>query len=90
MKLLFIFLTITLNAHAISLNSIVYVSANMQGGKELILTDDSKWEVDPEDQAVSEFWIGSFPIKISLEGSKEYPYLLKSIHSQKKVKARPL
>ncbi len=89
MKLLIIFLALTTTMHAINLNTVLYLSTNMQNGKELILTDNSKWDIAPEDQITSQLWIGSFPLKITLGGSKEYPYLLTSIHSQKKVKARP-
>jgi len=68
----------------------LYVNINAEGGKQLILSDQSRWEVDPKDQALTSAWISSFPVKIVANaGSKDYPYLLINLLSQEKVRVRP-
>lgn len=68
----------------------VYLSVNVKSGQELILSNDSRWAIDPEDQAISSLWITSFPLRVTLGGSKEYPYLLTNMSSLKTVKAKPI
>ena len=87
-------LDIWLNAN-FSLNSIikdasVYLSVNVKSGSELILSDNSRWAIDPIDQDTSSLWITSFPLKVTLGGSQEYPYLITNLHSLKAVKAKPI
>lgn len=66
----------------------LHVQANIEGGKKLLLTDDSLWEVDPKDLYISSLWLSPFQMEISWEGSDPYPYLLINIQSQKQVRAR--
>jgi|GEM_PF-865907 len=57
-------------------NQGLYMSINIDNGKEIQLSDNSIWEVDPRDYAISEAWLTSFPIKISPSDDPEYPFLL--------------
>ena len=68
----------------------VYLSVNVKSGTELILSDDSRWAVDPRDQHISSIWITSFPLKVTLRGSEEYPYILTNLNTLKTVKAKPI
>lgn len=73
---------------ALEVGCLLHVQANMEGGKKLLLTDDSLWEVDPNDLFISSLWLSPFHLEISWEGSDPYPYLLINTQSQKKVRAR--
>jgi hypothetical protein len=42
----------------------LYLSQNIDNGKTLMLTDDSVWEVKPEDRSVSESWLTPFPLQV--------------------------
>jgi len=42
----------------------LYLSQNIDNGKSLMLTDDSVWEVKPEDRSISESWLTPFPLTI--------------------------
>lgn len=78
------------NLNAINEDSSIYLSVNVKSGSELILSNDSRWAVAPEDQLISSLWITSFPLKITLGGTKEYPYILTNLYSLKRVKAKPI
>ncbi len=71
-------------------DSSIYLSVNVKSGSELILSNDTRWAVAPEDQIISSLWITSFPLKVTLGGSKEYPYVLTNLYSLKRVKAKPI
>jgi hypothetical protein len=57
-------------------NQGLFMSINIDNGKEIQLNDNSIWEVDPRDYAISEAWLTSFPIKIIPSDDPEYPFLL--------------
>ncbi len=71
-------------------NKTLYLSININSGKELILDDNSKWEIDPADQTISSLWLSPFPLTISFSDSDEYPYILTNKLSQAQVKAKAL
>ena len=67
------------------------LNINIQSGTELILSDGSKWEVDPQDHATSSVWLTPIPLKLVPSKSKEYPYLLINKDAEKEqVKVRPI
>lgn len=67
------------------------LSINVQNGKELILSDGSKWAVDPEDQAISGAWLTPFPLKFIKSNSQEYPQFLINLDDPtEKIKVRPI
>ena len=68
----------------------LHLSMNIERGKELILDDNSRWEVDPEDHEISSSWISPFPLVITYGSSDEFPYVITNTLSQAVVKARPL
>ena len=66
------------------------LNINSQNGKELLLSDGSKWEVSPEDQKISSIWLTPIPLELLPSGSKDYPYFLINLDVEKeKVKVRP-
>lgn len=64
------------------------LSINVEGGKVLILSDGSKWEVAPSDQVVSSLWLTPFPLKLVPSQSKEYPQEILNLQTQEKVLVR--
>jgi hypothetical protein len=66
----------------------LFLSINVNRGKELILDDNSRWEIDPEDQCISCLWLSPFPLTISFSESDEYPYILTNGLSKMQVKAK--
>ncbi len=69
--------------------ALLHLIINMESGTKLLLTDDSIWEVAPEDREISRLWLSPFPLKITRGESDLYPYLITNMQSGKKVKARP-
>jgi hypothetical protein len=66
------------------------VEENLHGGKILILSDGTKWEIAPQDLSTSSSWILSVPMKVEKSNNKMYPYKIININSQSSVLARPL
>ena len=54
----------------------LFLSINIDNGKKIQLNDNSIWEVDPRDYAISEAWLSPFPIKITTSDDPDYPFLL--------------
>lgn len=69
----------------------ISLSVNLQSGSQLILSNGSKWEVDPKDRKLSSLWLTPFPIKIVPSSSSEYPFLLVNLYdTNEKVQAKRL
>ncbi len=66
----------------------VMLSINIEGGRKLQLSDNTLWEIDPNDVSQSSVWITPFPIRIVPSDSAEYPFLLVNKTSGVSVKAR--
>lgn len=66
------------------------LSINIDNGKKLQLSDNSLWEVSPEDISTAAIWITPFPIQISKSNDPDYPYLLVNKNTHTSVKARKI
>ena len=77
-----------LKAKPVSEEKSLYLSVNIQNGKELILSDGSQWEVAPENRSISGLWITPFPLKITCIGGTEYPYELINLNTLEKVRIK--
>ena len=67
------------------------LNINIDGGRQLILSDGTKWEVAPEDQSISNLWLTPIPLKLLPGGSPEYPNVLMNADAEKeKVKVRQI
>jgi hypothetical protein len=63
------------------------LNINIDGGRLLILSDGTKWEVAPEDRNISGLWLTPISLKILPGGSPEYPNVIMNSDSEKeKVK----
>lgn len=65
-----------------------YISANIKGGKYLILNDNTVWEIAPEDHETSSSWLGPIELTIQNSQDKNYPVYLINLNNQTKVKAK--
>lgn len=68
---------------------ILTLSLNLNGGNELVLSDHSRWVVNPEDTETSSMWLSPFPIEILKGDSEDYPVVLLNVLSQQKVRVTP-
>lgn len=66
------------------------VEENLHGGKVLVLSDGSKWEIAPQDLHLSSSWILPVPMKVEKSNNQTYPYRITDINSQSSVLARPV
>jgi len=66
----------------------LFLSLNIQGGKQLQLSDGSVYEIAPSDINVASGWITPIPIEISQSGYPDYPYLLTNKNTDGKVRAK--
>lgn len=64
------------------------VSLNVYGGKIIQLSDNTVWEIAPEDIKISETWLNSIPIKVTKTTNPNYPYLLINLLNKVSVKAK--
>jgi hypothetical protein len=71
-------------------NSSLSLNINSQNGKQLILSDGTKWDVSPDDQKISSVWLTPIPLSITPNTSKDYPYTLMNQDSKNEiVKVKP-
>ena len=66
------------------------IQENLHGGKLLVLSDNSRWEVAPQDLHISETWIIPVPLKIEKSNNPSYPYQITNLNSRSTILARSL
>ena len=64
------------------------LSINIDKGQKLQLSDNSLWEISPDDVSTSSVWLTPVPIKITPSGDLNYPCLIIDQNSGISVKAR--
>lgn len=64
------------------------LSINIDNGQKLLLSDNSMWEVSPNDIPTSSVWLSPSPVKIVPSNDPDYPFLIVDINSGISVKAR--
>jgi hypothetical protein len=65
------------------------LSINIDNGRQLQLSDNSIWDVAPDDVARAAGWITPFQIRVIPSGQSDYPALLTNLDSNESIKARP-
>lgn len=68
----------------------LYLSINIDNGRELQLSDNSIWEISPSDTQTSAVWITPFPVKIESSSNPNFPYRIINLNSGASVQARPV
>lgn len=64
------------------------VQETLNNGRFIKLSDDSLWEINPEDTAITESWISPAEIIVSIRNDMTYPYQLTNSITKSKVRAR--
>jgi hypothetical protein len=66
------------------------LSINIDNGQKIRLSDNSLWEIAPNDVSIAAVWITPFPIKIMPSNDQDYPCLLVNADTGVSVKARQI
>jgi hypothetical protein len=66
----------------------LYLSENINNGKQLRLSDGSVYEIAPDDLVRTSFWITPFMIKIVPSQDPNYPYQIINTNTGTAVKAK--
>lgn len=66
------------------------LSININNGQKILLSDNTLWEVSPDDISTSSIWITPFPVQVSPSGNPDYPSLLINVNTGARVKARQI
>lgn len=64
------------------------IALNVSDGKILELSDNSVWEVAPDDLVISQSWLSPIPVKVTQTTDPNYPYLIINLRSNQSVKAK--
>ncbi len=68
----------------------ITVEENLHGGKILVLSNRTSWEIAPQDLSTSQTWILPVPLKVEKSNNPTYPYRIINTNSNTSVLARPL
>ena len=68
----------------------VSLAENYHGGRVLQLTDQTIWEVAPQDVTYTALWITPFPIQIGTSSDPTYPNTLTNLTSGTTVRVRQI
>lgn len=68
----------------------LFLSININNGQKLQLSDESIWEIAPDDVSTAAVWITPFAVKIIPGNNPEYPFLIVNINTGISVNARKL
>jgi hypothetical protein len=66
------------------------LSLNINGGKKLLLSDHSLYEIAPDDVNISSAWLSPVTIEVSSSGDPNYPEKLTNVDSGSSVRAKLL
>ena len=69
-----------------------YLSENIQGGRVLRLSDNTMWEVNPDDITISRIWLFPFPVKIEADqvANPAYPYKFTNLRTGTTIHVKKL
>lgn len=64
------------------------LSINIDSGQKIELSDDSLWEISPDDVPTAATWLTPIPIKLTPSNNPDYPMLLVNTNTGVAIKAR--
>ncbi len=64
------------------------ISENLYNGRYIRLSDQSTWEINPDDTPLTQGWITPVEIVVSQSGDPQYPYKLTNSLTGSSVKAQ--
>lgn len=66
----------------------LHLSLNYNKGAYLVFSDDRTYEIAPDDQIYSAYWVTPFPPEFSDSGDPDYPILITNPYSDRSVRAK--
>ncbi|MCB1110233.1 MAG: hypothetical protein KDK64_04575 [Chlamydiia bacterium] len=66
------------------------IDENLHGGKILVLSDGSTWEVAPQSLPISQSWIFPSPLKVEKSKNPAYPYKIIIIQTNTSILVRQI
>ncbi len=64
------------------------LSININNGKQLRLSDETLWDIDPSDYSITATWVTPFPVQTGDSGNPNYPTLLTNLNTKVSVRAK--
>lgn len=68
----------------------ITLSQNISGGRYIMLTDETIWEINPEDTPTSSAWITPVEMIISNNPDSNWPYILTNSATGSRVRAKQI
>ena len=72
----------------VNYNHVLTVSINIGSGEKIVLSDNSVWEVAPEDQELASSWLGSNTVEITPSDNKVFPFLMTNVRTRDAIKVK--
>lgn len=77
-------------SQAPSTDSNLTLSVNVQNGQQIILSDGTRWQIQPQDVKTSAVWLTPVPILVMQGTDPNYPYVLTNQSSNQSVRAKQI
>jgi hypothetical protein len=71
-----------------TLLALIYLSYNMSNGSMLVLSDGSRWDINPDDQKKTSLWMTPMEIQVKPSNNQTYPYMLVNMQTKENVLAK--
>ena len=68
----------------------LYISIISMNGKQLILSDNTRWLVYPQDVPTASLWIAAATIQIVASPDPEYPFIMKNLSTQQSIRVQKM
>ncbi len=72
----------------VNYNQALTVAINVSGGEKIVLSDNSVWDVAPEDQSTAAGWIGSIAVELSASTNAAYPFNMTNMKTRVTIKVK--
>lgn len=66
----------------------LYITMNFDSGAKINLSDDTAYEIDPEDRVYAAFWMTPFPVKLGKSSKPQYPVKITNMYTGTSIKAK--
>lgn len=68
----------------------LFLSLNIDEGAKLELSDNSTYEIAPEDRIYTMYWITPFPISLGQSGNAKYPVKITNLNTKTSAKGKQI
>lgn len=66
----------------------IHLSMNYNKGSFLVFSDDTTYEIAPDDRIYCAYWVTPFPPEFSASGDPDYPILITNPYSDRSVRGK--